>query len=220
MFRSARLTVLVAAAALAVLGAATTPAAAEVRSAAAQEAPSLGGSTRVTFDPAFSRSLLQAGVARFATPPARDRIALVPGGLTLATTYPIVGGTFDPTTMQGTIVQAGGNRYVNARNGRTVLVDQLVADPGTGLLTARVDGATDRTPLFQLDDSASTVTVDGSRVVVDGLTFTFTPLGARTLNAALGTTLFSEQTPLGVVRTTLDFAAAGAPAGTAVTVEQ
>ena len=215
MLRSARLTVLVAAAALALIGAGTAPATAQVRTAAAQEAPALSGSTRVTADPAFTRSLLHAGIVRFATAPARDRITLAPGGLTVATTFPIVGGTFDPTTNQGTIVQAGGDRYVNVRNGRTVLVDQLVADSGSGLLTARVGGAAERTPVFALDASASTVTVDGSRVTVDGITFTFTPLGARTLNAALGTTLFSEQTPLGVVRTTLDFA----PAGPAVAVE-
>lgn len=219
MFRSARVTVVLAAAAFAVFAGATTPAAAQVRTAgvqaASQEAPPLGGSTRVTFDPAYSRSLLRAGIVRVATPPARDRLVLVAGRPTVATTFPIVGGTFDPTTLQGTIVQAGGNRYVNVRTGRRVLVDQFVVDSGTGLLSARIDRGVS-IPLFQLDKSASTVAVDGPRIVVDGLTFTFTPVGARTLNAALGTTLFSEQTPLGVVRATLDLTAAGAPAAQTV----
>jgi hypothetical protein len=189
--RSIRLFMAGASAALLLVGAGAT--------AHAAEHPITGGSTAVVLAPSVSRSLERAGIARRATAPAYDKLTVVNGVPTVVSTFPITGGTIDDVTLQGTVVQAGGTAYRNLVTRRTITVDDFIVETATGLLTARVNASGTRIPLYHLDPSASTTTVQGSTVTVSNIAVSLTDVGARTLNRALGTSVFTADTPQGTV---------------------
>lgn len=149
-----------------------------------------GGRTSLTIAAGTAAVLTKNGVSVTAVKPARAH------GATFS--FPIKGGSVDPTNAAGTIRHSGGLQF---RVGHTKLVvKDFVIDTTKGVLTARVGGTRTRIPLLKLDTSTAKISVKGSWVTVSGVGASLTAEAAAALNKTFGVSLFTAGLPIGTAK--------------------
>jgi hypothetical protein len=189
MFRI-RLMVITAVAALGVFGAT----AAAAPAATVQLA---GVKTTLTTDPATTKILVKRGILPVPVRPATVRPTWQ-SGLALRYSFPITGGSVDADTLAGEIRHSGGLRFVNIRNGKSLLLTSFTIDTVAGQLTAAVNGnPAVRVPILNLDLSTAEIAKPLPRVIVTGVGASLTSTAAAALNGTLGVSFFAEGIKLG-----------------------
>lgn len=172
--------------------------------ALAAQRPAISGSTTVVFDQAITSALAHVGIISYATAPAYGTIAVTGHTLTPGVVFPVTGGTLNQDTLQGTVVHAGGTRYINVVTHRSITVGDFVVDTATSTLSARMNGGSP-VPLFHLDPPASPPVIGGSTVIIPAMDFTLTAQGAQMFNTGLRSNIFSSQARYGSATPTIDF---------------
>jgi hypothetical protein len=148
-----------------------------------------GGGTTLKLAPATAEALAANGVAVSPLRPARAR-----GG---GVRFPITGGAIGPASARGRIDHSGG---LALRAGATrVALRSFRVHVGArrAILTARAGGA--RITALSLSLERAKVTRNGLGTVVRGVRAVLSGQAAKALNAAFGTTLFSQGLPIGRV---------------------
>lgn len=103
-----------------------------------------------------------------------------------------------------TIRHVGGILFVNLTTGRTIQVSRFTINLVRAGLTGIVNGHPKaRVPLFRLDLMHAKLTAGKHVITASGIGLKLTSVAAKTLNAALGTKLFSAGLNLGTARTLL-----------------
>jgi hypothetical protein len=159
-----------------------------------------GVKTQLTTDRATTKVLLKNRILPLPVGKTGFRPILGKGGIAARYSFPITGGSLDAATLAGTIDHAGGIRFLNARNGRSLKLTkfriEIGAAPG---LTAEVNGnPAVRVRILDLD--LSQARIDRSRlpyVSVRNVGATLTQEAADALNATLRVSLFQAGTRLG-----------------------
>jgi len=178
--------------------------------------PIASGSTALKLDKGVTKVLKQNKVRVTPIGPAT-----VQGG---AVSFPITGGSLDPSTAVGTIRHSGGLRFKVGK--RQLVTRSFTVKTGKGnVLIAKVGRAS--VPLLSLDLKKAKVSRNGLGITVRSVGVSLTGVAARALNRTFKVKLFSKGLKLGsvVVKTqpssvklaaegstdlTLDPAAAGA----------
>jgi hypothetical protein len=149
-----------------------------------------GGSTALTLDPGTVDALSREGVSVTAVAPAMSSTS----GGTTTVTVPVNGGeayVFDTRVLpfiRGDIVHTGGLAF--RAGGRSVTASDFVINPGTSILNADLGGR--EVPLFDLDGRYVQIgqSVQGAMTIQSPVVL-LSAVGARELNAALGTSAFT-----------------------------
>jgi hypothetical protein len=159
-----------------------------------------GVKTQLTTDRATTKVLLKNRILPLPVGKTGFRPILGKEGIAARYSFPITGGSLDAATLAGTIDHAGGIRFLNARNGRSLKLTkfriEIGAAPG---LTAEVNGnPAVRVRILDLD--LSQARIDRSRlpyVSVRNVGATLTQEAADALNATLRVSLFQAGIRLG-----------------------
>jgi hypothetical protein len=192
---------------LAVAGATALLAVAGLQTAAqAADRPVVGGLSTITIDPQFTADLQRAGITAEATAPARDEID--PDGRPTVV-FPVTDGIIDDQTFRGSVVHAGGIHYTDVRSGHEITLSNVIHVTADSAITAQVDNGP-RIEVYRTGPPVEPPVVVDNRFTVRGEALTLTEDGARTLNGALGTTVFSAGAPYGSATATVQL---GTPPG-------
>jgi hypothetical protein len=148
-----------------------------------------GGKTTLALAPGAADALSSLGVSVAPLAPARAGRAGI--------AFPITSGRADAKTLAGAIRHSGGLRL---SKGDTVVdlrrfTIRLDKSPD---LTAKVGGS--RVSILDLDLSGAKVHAGTRRVTVSGVRATLTQAAADALNAAFGTSAFSQGLELGTAK--------------------
>jgi Htaa len=174
--------------------------AAGVAKAQAQVVQLDGVKTQLTTDPATTKVLIKNAIVPLPVGRTGFGPVLTKGGLAARYSFPITGGSLDAATLAGTIDHAGGIKFLNLRNWKSLTLTkfriEIGANPG---LTAEVNrDPSVRVRILDLDLSAARI--DKSRlpyVTVKNVGATLTATAAGALNQTLGVELFQEGIKLG-----------------------
>lgn len=147
-----------------------------------------GGQTDLAVDPGTLSALTSLGV----TPGLAGDARANPDG---SFGFPITGGKVDAKTLAGSIPHSGG--ITLTKGGTTVALTDFLIDTRSATLAAKVNGS-DPVQILSLDLASPKVTISGREVTVAGVAATLTKAAADALNAAFGTTAFTEGLRLGV----------------------
>lgn len=186
-----------AAAGLAALAATAVP-------AAATPTAVTGGRTTVEIPPATTSALLGAGIVPLPIAPGSERPTFRAGGIGVAASFPVTGGSVDLSALTGTITHAGGLALYDVRTGRDVTVDNFDIVLGSSpVLTAEVPALHARATIFDLSLAHAHITTSGARVTVTGVGVTLDPGAATVLDHALRTAAFTGGLPIGTATTSI-----------------
>jgi hypothetical protein len=104
----------------------------------------------------------------------------------------------DANTLAGEIRHRGGIRFVNLRNGKSLLLTDFTIDTVASQLTAAVNGnPAVRVPILKLDLGSARISKPLPYVKVNGVGASLTATAAGALNASLGVSFFAEGIKLG-----------------------
>jgi hypothetical protein len=162
-----------------------------------------GGRTTVVLAPATTGALLQNGILPFPIAPGRERL-VSQGGLTVAASFQVTGGSVDLSSLTGTVRHAGGLFFFDYRTFRSLAIENFDIVLGSSpVLTAWVPALHARATIFDLSLAAAHISASGDRVVVTDVAVTLDAGAAAALNSALGATLFAGGLPIGTASTVL-----------------
>lgn len=147
-----------------------------------------GGQTALALDSGAASALQSLGVTPGLVGPA---IANPDGTFG----FPITGGKVNARTLAGQIPHSGGISLT--KDGTVVTLTNFNIDTRKAELSAAINGGA-RAAILSLDLSSPQVAVEGQTVTVGNVTAKLTKGAADALNAAFGTTAFTEGLTLGV----------------------
>lgn len=149
------------------------------------------GATTVALDPGTAGALKSLGVSVAPTGSAYAGKAGI--------SFPITLGVVDAADLTGQIRHSGG--LVFAKGATKVFLSRFFIDideaPSLSGKVGATFGAGDRAELFSLDLSGLKVDAGSRHIVLSGVGLTLTAGAADALNAAFGTTAFTEGLPIG-----------------------
>jgi hypothetical protein len=149
--------------------------------------PIASGSTALTLDRGVAKVLTQNKVRVAPVKPA----SVVKGAIS----FPITGGTLDPTSAAGSITHSGGLRFRAGKS--SLVVRNFTVDTVKRNLTAQVGKA--RVPLLSLDLGKAKVSRNGLGVVVRSVGVSLTGTAASALNRTFKVKLFKKGLRIGSV---------------------
>jgi len=145
-----------------------------------------GGATTLALDPGATSALTSLGVSVAPLRPAKAGDAGI--------AFPITSGKLNASTLAGSIPHKGGLRL--SKGGTVVDLRRFtIRIDGSPDLTARVGNS--RVSILDLDLSEAGVSTTKRRVTVSGVQAMLTKAAADELNAAFGTTAFTEGLKIG-----------------------
>jgi hypothetical protein len=185
------------------------PAAGLASASAAQPAakhaslPVTGGGTSLTTVPGLVGSLTHGGIAVYATAPGTESLIGSASSPQLKFSFPVTGGSVNPSHLSGTIKHRGGILLVNTSNGHLIKLSRFYISLTHKHLSAIVLGT--RVTVAHLSFSGAKVRVGLGSVRVRKIRAKLTTAAAAALDTALGTTLFTPGMRIATVRTLVRF---------------
>jgi hypothetical protein len=185
------------------------PAAGLASASAAQPAakhaslPVTGGGTSLTTVSGLVGSLTQGGIAVYATTPGTESLIGSASNAQLKFSFPVTGGSVNPSHLSGTIKHRGGILLINTSNGHRVKLSRFYISLTHKHLSAIVLGT--RVTVAHLSFSGANVRVGLGTVRVRKIRAKLTTAAATALDTALGTTLFTPGMRIATVRTLVRF---------------
>ena len=161
------------------------------------------GTTRITTGPGIAQALLKNGIVTYPTKPARQSQRSVGGGSAIQFTFPVASGRIGLTPLGGNIYHRGGILFFNTRSGKAIAISSFVINLNHASVFGIVNGAKVRVPLFRFNASGTKLWAGTKWFTAKGVGLTVNSTGAATLNAALGTSMFTPGLALGTARTVL-----------------
>lgn len=185
------------------------PAAGLASASAAQPAakhaslPVTGGGTSLTTVPGLVGSLTHGGIAVYATTPGTESLIGSASNPQLKFSFPVTGGSVNPSHLGGTIKHRGGILLINTSNGHSIKLSRFNISLTHKHLSAIVLGT--RVTVAHLSFSGANVRVGLGTVRVRKIRAKLTTAAATALDTALGTTLFTPGMRIATVRTLVRF---------------
>jgi hypothetical protein len=159
----------------------------------------VGDKTKLVTDPATTKALLDNGIVPL--PVGKTGFEFL-NPSQVRYSFPLTGGSVNPSNLFGTIDHSGGLNVVNTNTGAALLLTNfritIDANPG---LSAEVNGDPSvRVRILDLDLKRAKVIAQGREIRVKNVDAYLTPAAAQALNATLGVTLFAPGLKLGVAQ--------------------
>ena len=165
--------------------------------------PVTGGGTSLTTVPGLVGSLTHGGIAVYATTPGTESLIGSASSPQLKFSFPVTGGSINPSHLSGTIKHRGGILLINTTNGHSLKLSRFNISLTHKHLSAIVLGT--RVTVAHLSFSGAKVRVGLGSVRVRKIRATLTTAAATALDTALGTTLFTPGMRIATVRTLVRF---------------
>ena len=162
-----------------------------------------GGGTSLTTVPGLVGSLTNGGIAVYATTPGTESLLGSASNPQLKFSFPVTGGSVNPSHLTGTIKHRGGILLINTSNGHSIKLSRFYISLTHKHLSAIVLGT--RVTVAHLSFSGARVRVGLGTVRVRKIRATLTTTAATALDTALGTTLFTPGMRIATVRTLVRF---------------
>jgi hypothetical protein len=165
--------------------------------------PVTGGETSLTTVSGLVGSLTHGGIAVYATTPGTESLIGSASSPQLKFSFPVTGGSVNPSHLTGTIKHRGGILLINTSNGHSIKLSRFYISLTHKHLSAIVLGT--RVTVAHLSFSGARVRVGLSSVRVRKIRAKLTTAAAGALDTALGTTLFTPGMRIATVRTLVRF---------------
>ena len=162
-----------------------------------------GGGTSLTTVPGLVGSLTHGGIAVYATTPGTESLIGSASNPQLKFSFPVTGGSVNPSHLSGTIKHRGGILLINTTNGHSIKLSRFNISLTHKHLSAIVLGT--RVTVAHLSFSGAKVRVGLGTVRVRKIRAKLTTAAATALDTALGTTLFTPGMRIATVRTLVRF---------------
>jgi hypothetical protein len=162
-----------------------------------------GGGTSLTTVPGLVGSLTHGGIAVYATTPGTESLIGSASSPQLKFSFPVTGGSINPSHLSGTIKHRGGILLINTTNGHSIKLSRFNISLTHKHLSAIVLGT--RVTVAHLSFSGAKVRVGLGTVRVRKIRAKLTTAAATALDTALGTTLFTPGMRIATVRTLVRF---------------
>jgi hypothetical protein len=165
--------------------------------------PVTGGGTSLTTVSGLVGSLTHGGIAVYATTPGTESLIGSASSPQLKFSFPVTGGSVNPSHLTGTIKHRGGILLINTSNGHSIKLSRFNISLTHKHLSAIVLGT--RVTVAHLSFSGARVRVGLGTVRVRKIRAKLTTAAAGALDTALGTTLFTPGMRIATVRTLVRF---------------
>jgi hypothetical protein len=165
--------------------------------------PVTGGETSLTTVSGLVGSLTHGGIAVYATTPGTESLIGSASSPQLKFSFPVTGGSVNPSHLTGTIKHRGGILLINTSNGHSIKLSRFYISLTHKHLSAIVLGT--RVTVAHLSFSGARVRVGLGTVRVRKIRAKLTTAAAGALDTALGTTLFTPGMRIATVRTLVRF---------------
>jgi hypothetical protein len=164
------------------------------------------GETSLTTVSGLAETLLESGIAIFATTPGTESLLGLTTDPQIKFSFPVTGGRVNPARLTGTIRHRGGILFVNtSMSDEAIKLSRFRISLTSKRLSAIVSTAGMRVTVAKLNFSNARVSVGLSHVKVRKIGVHLTTAGADALDTALGTMEFTGGMKIAEMRTLVRF---------------